>query len=139
VLRQKIVNPERPAARAAAAGGRGGATPATVIVKTLDGREIRGVRRNEDTFSLQMIDLAGQLRMFDKRRCIRRGREHVPAPAGLRTRFFRRDRELVAYLRTLRGAPGQDRDRAAGCPVASPTSGLRRRANRASHWPDVLG
>ena len=36
------------------------------LVKTLDGREIRGVRRNEDTFSLQMIDTSGQLRMLDK-------------------------------------------------------------------------
>src|SRR6185436_2940120 len=45
-LRQKIVNP---------AGEGGTATPGTVIVKARDGREIRGVRRNEDTFSLQMV------------------------------------------------------------------------------------
>ena len=36
-------------------------------VKTKDGREIRGVRRNEDTFSLQMIDTSGQLHLLDKR------------------------------------------------------------------------
>ena len=31
-----------------------------------DGREIRGVRRNEDTFSLQMVDATGQLHLLDK-------------------------------------------------------------------------
>ena len=41
-------------------------TPATVVVKTRDGREIRGVRRNEDTFSLQMVDASGQLHLLDK-------------------------------------------------------------------------
>ena len=38
----------------------------TVVVKMQDGQEIRGVRRNEDTFSLQMIDASGQLRLLDK-------------------------------------------------------------------------
>ena len=66
-LRLKIVDPNNPAARTTARGSRGGAAPATVIVKTNDGREIRGVRRNEDTFSLQMIDLSGQLHLLDKR------------------------------------------------------------------------
>ena len=68
VLQQKIVNPNGPGAASAGGrgGGRGGAAPATVVVKTRDGREIRGVRRNEDTFSLQMIDASGQLQLFDK-------------------------------------------------------------------------
>ena len=47
-------------------GGRGASTPVTVVVKTKDGREIRGVRRNEDTFSLQMTDASGNLRLLDK-------------------------------------------------------------------------
>ena len=102
VLRQKIVNPNAvpPSGRG---GGRGGATPATAIVKTLDGREIRGVRRNEDTFSLQMIDVAGQLRMFDKRQLssvvIDSTSLHPPDYA---TRLSSDEIEnLVAYLRTL--------------------------------------
>ena len=67
-LRQKIVDPTRavsPPARRPRAGGAARA-PATVVVKTRDGREIRGVRRNEDTFSLQMIDASGQLHLLDK-------------------------------------------------------------------------
>src|SRR5215467_6667494 len=35
-------------------GGRGG--PSHLVARTADGRELRGVRRNEDTFSLQMVD-----------------------------------------------------------------------------------
>src|SRR5687767_14345805 len=106
VLEQKIVNPNGPgAASAGGRGGRGGATPATAIVKTLDGREIRGVRRNEDTFSLQMTDLAGQLRMFDKRQLssvvIDGSSLH---PRDYATRLSGGEiANLVAYLRTRQG------------------------------------
>jgi PQQ-dependent dehydrogenase (methanol/ethanol family) len=65
-LRQKIVDPNNPTI---ASGGRGGGRAggfATVVVKTREGLELRGVRRNEDTFSLQMIDTSGQLRLLDK-------------------------------------------------------------------------
>jgi len=63
-LRQKIVDPNSPLP---AAGGRGGGRgSATVIAKTTDGKEIRGIRRNEDTFSLQMMDAAGKLQLLDK-------------------------------------------------------------------------
>ncbi len=70
-LRQKIVSPNdplppAPGARGGGGGGRGGPPPATIVVKTQDGREIRGVRRNEDTFSLQMVDQTGQLHLFEK-------------------------------------------------------------------------
>src|SRR5262245_17692271 len=54
-LIEKIRNPNN----AGAAGGRGG--PSVTVAKMLDGREIRGVRRNEDTFTLQMVDASGQL------------------------------------------------------------------------------
>ncbi len=37
-----------------------------VIVRTRDGREIRGVRRNEDTFTLQIVDASGELHSLDK-------------------------------------------------------------------------
>jgi alcohol dehydrogenase (cytochrome c) len=69
-LRQKIVDPNNPLPLPAGPGGRGGgrnAVPqATVVVKTLDGREIMGVRRNEDTFSLQLMDTSGRLQLLDK-------------------------------------------------------------------------
>jgi PQQ-dependent dehydrogenase (methanol/ethanol family) len=38
----------------------------SVVAKTRDGREVRGVRRNEDTFTLQVVDAAGKLHSLDK-------------------------------------------------------------------------
>ena len=40
--------------------------PPTVVARTRDGREIRGVRVNEDTFSVQIVDASGQLHSLDK-------------------------------------------------------------------------
>jgi alcohol dehydrogenase (cytochrome c) len=67
VIRQKIVSPNQPLPPAPGArGGRGAPPPVTVVARTQDGREIRGVRRNEDQFSLQMVDATGRLHLFDK-------------------------------------------------------------------------
>src|SRR5437867_7242036 len=63
-LRAKILDPNTRVA--AARGGRGGFGGQTIVVKTRDDREIRGVRRNEDTFSVQLVDASGQLHLFDK-------------------------------------------------------------------------
>src|SRR5207249_12232014 len=48
-LRETILNPNQ----------REGRERNVVVVKTRDGREIRGLRRNEDTFSLQLMDKIG--------------------------------------------------------------------------------
>lgn len=37
-----------------------------VVARTREGREIRGVRLNEDTFTLQLMDASGQLHLLDK-------------------------------------------------------------------------
>src|SRR5438477_166972 len=60
-LRAKILNP----GESGAPGGRGGG-PLVVVAKTEDGRQIQGVRRNEDTFTLQMVDASGQFHLLDK-------------------------------------------------------------------------
>jgi alcohol dehydrogenase (cytochrome c) len=81
-LRQKITSPNTPmpapAGLAAAGrgaggargggggGGRGAVAAATVIAKLPNGTTIRGIRRNEDTFSLQMVDATGKLHLLDK-------------------------------------------------------------------------
>jgi alcohol dehydrogenase (cytochrome c) len=106
VLQAKITSPDSAAATTSGrGGGRGGATPATVTVKTRDGQQIRGVRRNEDTFSLQMIDLSGQLRLLDKSQLASVIVEETSLhPADYATRLSNGDvAHLVAYLGTLRG------------------------------------
>jgi PQQ-dependent dehydrogenase (methanol/ethanol family) len=56
-----------PGPEASAPAGPGSSAPPPVIMATTaEGREIRGVRRNEDTFSLQIVDASGQLHMLDK-------------------------------------------------------------------------
>jgi PQQ-dependent dehydrogenase (methanol/ethanol family) len=69
-LRRKILDPGTSLAiagrGAAPAGGRGGGRPQVIVAKTRDGLEVRGVRRNEDTFSIQMMDASGALHLFDK-------------------------------------------------------------------------
>ena len=64
-LRAKILHPDDPLP---GSGGRGGGPPMVVVARMQDGRELRGVRRNEDTFSLQMIDASGRLHLVDKRK-----------------------------------------------------------------------
>jgi alcohol dehydrogenase (cytochrome c) len=42
------------------------APPSLVVATTRDGRQIRGIRRNEDTFSIQIVDAGGSLHSLDK-------------------------------------------------------------------------
>ena len=105
-MRQKLLAASNPIAAAGGGrGGRSGPAPATITVKTKDGREIRGVRRNEDTFSLQMIDTSGQLHLLDKQTLtsvvVESGSLHPPDYA---TELSGADiANLVAYLSTLGG------------------------------------
>ncbi len=104
MLRQKIVDPNRPLTPAGG-GGRGVPPPSTVIVKTRDGRELRGVRRNEDTFSLQMMDVSGRLHLLDKTEVTSETVEtRSLMPADYATRLSPSDiTNLVAYLREQHG------------------------------------
>jgi PQQ-dependent dehydrogenase (methanol/ethanol family) len=87
-LRSAIVNPgHRP----------------VVIVKTKDGHEYRGLRRDDDTFSLQMQDASGQLRSFQKSALASIG---VDATSIMPTDYAKRltsteIQNVVAYLKTL--------------------------------------
>src|SRR5579862_9660034 len=95
-LRQKIVDPNANAAP----GGRGG--PSTVVVKTKDGKELRGIRRSEDSFSLVLTDATGKLLRLDKRTLASQSTE----PKSLMPATTMSDTEIqnvVAYLRTLNG------------------------------------
>jgi alcohol dehydrogenase (cytochrome c) len=98
-LRAKILNPNN--AVPVVPGGRGGVT--TVVVRMRDGREIQGVRRNEDTFTLQMMDASGQLHLLEKANLAQvryENRSLMPADYGSRL-TGQELQALVAYLVTL--------------------------------------
>ena len=77
----------------------------TLVVKTQDGRELRGVRRNEDTFSLQMVDESGRLQLLDKRKLASVAVESKSLmPSDYATRLSAAElTNLVAYLHGQRG------------------------------------
>ena len=94
-IRLKIVDPN--------AGPRRG--PAVVVVKLSDGREIRGLRRAEDTYSLQLVEPSGNLLLLDKAR-IKEERYEFKSlmPDGYAKRLTAPEiQNVVAYLKTLEG------------------------------------
>ena len=93
-LRQTILNPNQ----------RQGRERNVVVVKDRDGRGIRGLRRNEDTFSLQLMDASEQFYLLDKRALASMHYEEksmMPDDYGRRLSATEID-NLVAYLKTLR-------------------------------------
>jgi PQQ-dependent dehydrogenase (methanol/ethanol family) len=110
-IRQKILNPSLPLAMPGAAGRVGGgggggaaARPVVIVAKTRDGREIQGVRRNEDTFSVQMVDATGTLHLLDKLQLADfriENRSLMPGDFGTKLTANEID-DVVAYLATLR-------------------------------------
>src|SRR5262245_12139313 len=110
LLRYRIVDPNgrtpAPDAGRGRAAGRGAAAgPSTIVAKTKDGREIRGVRRNEDTFTVQIVDGRGQLHLLDKLALASVSVEPTSLmPADFATRLTSAEIDhVVAYLRTLAG------------------------------------
>jgi PQQ-dependent dehydrogenase (methanol/ethanol family) len=100
-LRRKILDPGTPASTGR---GRGGAAaPQVIVAKTRDGQIIRGVRRNEDTFSVQMVDASGRLHMLDKLTLAELRIENTSLmPADYRTRLASGELDdMLAYLGTL--------------------------------------
>jgi cytochrome c oxidase cbb3-type subunit III len=79
-----------------------------ITVVTADGRRLRGVRKNEDTFSVQMMMTGNEeLRSFFKRdvkEVIVEEQSLMPAYGPERLTSDELD-DLVRYLRTLRGRP----------------------------------
>ncbi len=140
-LAQKILTPDSPLGR--------GRRPQMIIVKTRDGREIHGVRLNEDTFSLQLRDAAGELHLLDKR-TLAPGAESVrtenrslmPGDYGKRLTASEL-RDLVAYLKTL---TSRDLAKTAAAEIPGPGLTFERLRNSAAephnwftYWGDYQG
>jgi len=136
-IRQKIVSPDQPLPLppGASAAAIAAATPVTVVATLRDGRQIRGVRRNEDTYTVQMVDAAGGLHLLDKSKLTAFAVESRSLmPGDFATRLSAADIDnLVAYLRSQ-----QSRDLAKT--VAVPLKGgvssdrLRRPSAEPHNW-----
>jgi putative heme-binding domain-containing protein len=78
----------------------------TVTVVTGDGRRITGVARNEDNYSLQMMDVSGELHMFmkkDLQEVVHERKSLMPAydESALSKAELQ---DLLAYLQSLQGS-----------------------------------
>lgn len=77
----------------------------TVTVLTTSGEKVTGVARNEDTYSIQMITTAQQLRSFlkkDLREVLHERRSLMP-PYSQDVLDTAQLQDLISYLETLRG------------------------------------
>jgi alcohol dehydrogenase (cytochrome c) len=101
-LRRKIVEPDQPIA--VVNGPRGPVRPQTVVARTRDGRELRGLRRSEDTFTLQIVDATGRLQVLDKTSLVSVRTDDVSLmPHDYAARLTPDEiTSLVSYLSTLR-------------------------------------
>jgi cytochrome c oxidase cbb3-type subunit III len=76
-----------------------------VRAKARDGREIAGVRVNEDTFSIQLRDLTGKIHSFFKDDLTELHKDWGQSPMPVYAAVFSADEmtDLVAFLSSLRG------------------------------------
>jgi hypothetical protein len=76
-----------------------------VRAKAHDGREVAGVRVNEDTFSIQLRDLAGKLHSFFKSELSELHKDWGQSPMPIYSAVFMPDEmdDLIAFLASLRG------------------------------------
>jgi putative heme-binding domain-containing protein len=136
-LRQKIVSPGNPEAQ----GGRGAPPrPVVIVARTRDGREIRGVRRNEDTFSVHIVDGSGQLHLLDKATLADlqyEDRSLMPDDYGTRLAATEL-RDLLAYLRSLQ-ARDMTRTAAAAIPGGLTYERIRQAASEPHNWLTYWG
>jgi len=147
-LEAAILDPNRAAAPGGGGrgGGRGGfrrGPPSTVTVKTEDGREYRGVLKSEDSFSLQMVDTSGQLRLIDKTKVAEaRVEKKSLMPDDYARRLTTAEiQDVVAYLKTLtgRGATLPAAGSMAGGLTSERIAGAAEPQNWLSYWGDVRG
>ncbi|MFN0086875.1 MAG: PQQ-dependent dehydrogenase, methanol/ethanol family [Blastocatellia bacterium] len=104
LLRAKILDP-RTNVNVNAGGRRRGGGGGIVVVRTRDGRELRGIRRNEDTYTLILTDVSGRLHLLEKKDLIEvRAEPGSLMPADYAKQLSEAElRDLVAYLKSCNG------------------------------------
>ena len=83
-----------------------------VTVTTKNNQQVRGVLRNEDTYSIQLMDLSENLHSYLKKDLIKVEHEHrtVMPAFDEETLKAQQLRDLLAYLDTLRTRPGEGQE-----------------------------
>jgi len=73
---------------------------------TADRKTVRGIRLNEDTFTIQILEQSGKIRSFRKGNlaALRKLRNETPMPSFAAVLSPGELQDLVAYLASLRGA-----------------------------------
>jgi len=107
-----------------------------MVARTRDGKEIRGIRRAEDTFSLLITDTSGKLLRLDKRDLASATVEQKSLmPADFAQRLSESEiQSLVAYLRTQTA-----RDLSADIPGGVTYDRLRNAAAEPQNWLTYWG
>jgi alcohol dehydrogenase (cytochrome c) len=144
-LMAKITDPSmRQAQQSGRGGGRGrggSAPPATVLVKTPDGKEYRGARKNEDSLYVSLVDTDGNYRTFAKSAANVRVENNSLMPGDYASRLTPAElQNVVAYLKTL---DGRDLSKLAAGPEILTWNRLRNSdkepQNYMTYWGDLSG
>ncbi len=135
-LMQKILDPSRAPEDE---GRRAGIGVVNVTLK--DGTKVRGVRRNEDTFSLQLTDVAGKLHLLDKTNISERRDEPTSLmPAGYAQRLTAAERQnLVAFLKVQQGRDFAETIQAPAVPGGLTYERIRNSASEPHNWLTYWG
>ncbi|HQR32540.1 MAG TPA: PQQ-dependent dehydrogenase, methanol/ethanol family [Blastocatellia bacterium] len=103
LLKQKILDPATSTNQNAR--GRRRTPGGVVVVKTKDGKELRGIRRSEDTYSMVLVDSTGKLHLLEKKN-LRDIRVEAGSlmPADYSQKLSEAEiQNLVAYLKSCNG------------------------------------
>ena len=146
LLRQKILDPGTSMASPGGRGGRrrGGSGSGVVTVKTRDGQTLRGLVRNEDTFSMVLTDTTGKLHLLEKKNLAEvKAESGSLMPGDYGTRLSAAElQNLVAYLK---GCNGRDLNKTREAEITGGLGSERIRnaaaepQNWLTYWGDYAG
>jgi putative heme-binding domain-containing protein len=76
-----------------------------IRAKTKDGKDIAGIRINEDTFSVQIRDLTGRIHSYFKSELVEYHKDYGQSPMPVYTGVFTPEEmtDVIAFLASLRG------------------------------------
>ncbi|MFN8004059.1 MAG: PQQ-dependent dehydrogenase, methanol/ethanol family [Acidobacteriota bacterium] len=141
-LRQKILDPTVNLNQAGRGRRRGGG--GAVTVKTKDGKTLRGLVRNEDTYTMVLTDTSGKVQVLDKKTVAEIVSATTPLmPADYGTQLSAAElQDLLAYLKSCNGRE-TDKTSAAEIPGGLAYERIRNAQaephNWLTYWGDYQG